>query len=69
MHLSPPNNNTASVILPPIPVATMKAQLGDVGITKSKAEGAGDCYPLSVMAGFEIAATLVESPLVKDKIR
>ena len=47
----------------------MKAQLGDVGITKSKAEGAGDCYPLSVMAGFEIAATLVESPLVKDKIR
>ena len=61
----PPNNNTASVILPPIPVATMKAQLGDVGITKSKAEGAGDCYPLSVMAGFEIAATLVESPLVK----
>ena len=61
----PPNNNTASVILPPIPVATVKAQLGDVGITKSKAEGAGDCYPLSVMAGFEIAATLVESPLVK----
>ena len=29
--------------------------LADVGFSKSKAKGNGDCYPLSAMAGFEIS--------------
>jgi len=41
---------------PKIPFVTMEAQLGDVGFTRSEAKGDGDCYPLSVMAGFEITA-------------
>jgi len=49
-------------MLPPIPVATIKAQLGEVGFTRSKAKGAGDCYPLSVMAGFEITAKAAREP-------
>ena len=43
-------------------MATIKAQLGEVGFTRSKAEGAGDCYPLSVMAGFEITAKAAREP-------
>ena len=58
----PPPNNTASVILPPIPFATIKAQLANAGFSKAKANGNGDCYPLSVMAGFEIAATAARQP-------
>ena len=35
---------------------TVEAQLGGVGFTRSEAKGDGDCYPLGVMAGFEITA-------------
>jgi len=52
----PPNRKKRSAPLPKIPVVTMEAQLGGVGFTRSEAKGDGDCYPLSVMAGFEIAA-------------
>ena len=57
---APPNVN--SVMLPPIPQADVNAQLADVGFAKSKAKGNGDCYPLSVMAGFEISATAARQP-------
>ena len=36
--------------------------LADVGFSKSKALGNGDCYPLSVMAGFEISASAARNP-------
>ena len=49
-------------MLPPIPQAEVNAQLADVGFTKSKAKGNGDCYPLSTMAGFEISATAARQP-------
>ena len=49
-------------MLPPIPLATIKAQLGDVGFSKAKANNNGDCYPLSVMAGFEITAKAARKP-------
>ena len=49
-------------MLPPTPQAEVNAQLADVGFTKSKAQGNGDCYPLSAMAGFEISATAARQP-------
>ena len=54
--------NVESVMLPPTPQAEVNAQLADVGFTKSKAQGNGDCYPLSTMAGFEISATAARQP-------
>ena len=54
--------NVESVMLPPIPQAEVNAQLADVGFTKSKSKGNGDCYPLSAMAGFEISATAARQP-------
>ena len=57
---APPN--IESVMLPPIPQAEVNAQLADVGFTKSKAKGNGDCYPLSAVAGFEISATAARQP-------
>ena len=36
--------------------------LADVGFSKSKAKGDGDCYPLSAMAGFEITPSAARSP-------
>jgi hypothetical protein len=41
--------------LPPIQQAEVNGLLADVGFSKSKAKGNGDCYPLSAMAGFEIS--------------
>ena len=49
-------------MLQPVPFATVKAQLGDVGFSKAKANGNGDCYPLSAMAGFEITARAARQP-------
>ena len=59
---APPLPNTDSVMLPSIPQAEFNAQLADVGFTKSKAKGNGDCFPLSAMAGFEISATAARQP-------
>ena len=47
----------------------MKAQLADVGFSKSKAKGNGDCYPLSVMAGFEITAAAALRPTADTTVR
>ena len=57
---APPN--VESVMLPPIPQAAVNAQLAEVGFTKAKANGNGDCYPLSAVAGFEISATAARQP-------
>ena len=44
---------------PPVAVADVHAQLGCEAIP---AAGAGDCFPLSAMCGFELTADAVEAP-------
>jgi hypothetical protein len=48
--------------LPSIAQAELNGMLADVGFSKSKALGNGDCYPLSAMAGFEITASAARNP-------
>ena len=48
--------------LPPIQQAEVNGMLADVGFSKSKAKGNGDCFPLSAMAGFEITASAARMP-------
>ena len=62
LEQQPEPPHVGSVMLPPLPQAELYAQLADVGFSKSKAKGNGDCYPLSVMAGFEISAAAARQP-------
>ena len=52
-----------SVFLPKATFAETKAQLEELGFSKAKAAGDGDCYILSVMAGFEIDAKAARRPV------
>ncbi len=45
-----------------LPAMPSSPKLADVGFTRNKAKGDGDCYPLSAMAGFEISATAARQP-------
>ena len=59
-----PPPNIDSNILPPVALAVFNAQLADVGFSRSKAKGNGDCFPLSAMAGFEISVPAAQQPRV-----
>ena len=60
-----------SRIRPPIPFEEALARLSSLGFTLEEAEGEGDCYFLSVMAGHEITAShaLHPTPSTRDKVK
>ena len=47
---------------PPIPLAEVRAQLEALHFQRGRARGNGDCFPLSAMAGFEIAKSAAVQP-------
>eukprot|EP00966_Prymnesium_polylepis_P334485 7389864-Prymnesium_polylepis.1 len=54
--------NVDTHVLPQIAVSELMGRLASIGFTRSSARGNGDCYPMSVMAGFEISATAAKQP-------
>ena len=54
--------STTSWRLSAVPLAELNARLADVGFSRNKAKGNGDCYVLSAMAGFEISSAAARVP-------
>ena len=73
LPLPPPPQQQVDVggthMLPPVSVTQLTTQLGELGFARSGASKNGDCYPLSVMAGFEIPAYAARNPTAQTTAR